>query len=219
MSPAVVDETVRTSLTRRRRSSGGRWHGVANGVPARQATPMSHESVADAFVAEAKEALIELFGNDPKSNSDYSRIINARTVDRLAGLIDPSKVIAGGKSNRDAHYLDPTLLYPITWDDKIMEDEIFGPILPILTYKSFDEAMMRVTKHRDVRSPASSSAATQKTIDRFIGQLSFGGGGVNLVNVRIYSSRQCRLAAPGPPASATTMGNTASTRLRTPSQC
>src|SRR5258707_7664149 len=99
---------------RRRRSSGAPWPGAASGAP-RRATPMSM-SVADAFAAEAKKALIELFGNDPKSNSDYSRIINARTVDRLASLIDPAKVIAGGKSDRDAHYLDPTLLYPITWE-------------------------------------------------------------------------------------------------------
>src|SRR6202048_1191944 len=142
-------------------------------------------SVADAFVAEAKKALIELFGNDPKSNSDYSRIINARTVDRLAGLIDPSKVIAGGKSDRDARYLDPTLLYPITWDDKIMEDEIFGPILPILTYKSFGEAMARMAKPGRPLAGFIFSR-DQKAIDRFIGELSFGGGGVNLVNVHLF---------------------------------
>jgi len=106
-------------------------------------------------------------------------------VDRLAGLIDPAKVIAGGKSDRKAHYLDPTLLYPITWDDKIMEDEIFGPILPILTYKSFDEAMVRMAKPGRL-SPGSSSAATRKTIERFLGELSFGGGGVNLVNVHLF---------------------------------
>jgi aldehyde dehydrogenase (NAD+) len=152
--------------------------------PRRRGRDRQHP-VADAFVAEAKKALIELFGNDPKSNSDYSRIINARTVDRLAGLIDPSKVIAGGKSDRDAHYLDPTLLYPITWDDKIMEDEIFGPILPILTYKSFDEAMMRMAK---TGRPLAGFifSRDQRTIDRFIGQLSFGGGGVNLVNVHLF---------------------------------
>src|SRR3984893_223173 len=123
--------------------------------------------------------------NDPKSNSDYSRIINARTVDRLASLIDPTKVIAGGKSDRDAHYLDPTLLYPVTWDDKIMEDEVFGPILPILTYKSFDEAMTRMAK---TGRPLAGFifSRDQKTIDRFIGQLSFGGGGVNVVNVHLF---------------------------------
>src|ERR1700686_2076283 len=143
------------------------------------------ESVADAFVAEAKKALLELFGDDPKPNTDYSRIINARTVDRLAALIDPAKVVAGGKSDRDAHYLDPTLLYPITWNDKIMDDEIFGPILPILTYKSFDEAMARMAK---TGRPLAGFifSRDQKTIDRFIGELSFGGGGVNLVNVHLF---------------------------------
>src|SRR5271155_3136786 len=103
-----------------------------------------HESVAAEFVSESKKALIDLFGDDPKSNSDYSRIINAHAVDRLAALIDPAKVIAGGKSDRDAHYLDPTLLYPVTWDDKVMKDEVFGPILPILTYKTFDEALGQI---------------------------------------------------------------------------
>src|ERR1700756_3374454 len=96
-----------------------------------------HESVAEAFVAAGKKALVDLFGNDPKSNTHYSRIINAKAVNRLASLIDPSKVIAGGKSDPEAPYLDPTLLYPVTWKDKVIEDEVFGPILPILTYKSF----------------------------------------------------------------------------------
>src|SRR6266404_2961134 len=108
--------------------------------------------------------------------SDYSHIINARTVDRLALLIDPAKVIAGGKSDRDAHYLDPTLLYPVTWDDKIMEDEVFGPILPILTYKSFDEAMARMAK---TGRPLAGFifSRDQKTIDLFVETMPFGGTG------------------------------------------
>src|SRR6202023_1997707 len=135
MNPAVVDATANIPDAAKKivwgaMAWGGQWC-TSPGYAYVQ------ESVADAFVAEAKKALLELFGDDPKSNTDYSRIINARTVDRLGALIDPAKVIAGGKSDRDAHYLDPTLLYPVTWDDKIMEDEVFGPILPILTYKSF----------------------------------------------------------------------------------
>jgi aldehyde dehydrogenase (NAD+) len=144
-----------------------------------------HESVAEPFVKEAKKALLELFGDDPKSNSDYSRIINGKAVSRLASLIDPNKVVAGGKSDPEAHYLDPTLVYPVTWDDKIMEDEVFGPILPILTYKSFDEAMSRIAaKPRGLAGFIFSR--NQRAIDRFIGQLSFGGGGVNLVNVHLF---------------------------------
>ena len=72
-------------------------------------------------------------------------------MERLASLIDLSKVIAGGNSDPQSHYLDPTLLYPITWEDKIMEDEIFGPILPILTLKFFDEAMWPLLRKIRVR--------------------------------------------------------------------
>src|SRR5712675_547076 len=94
-------------------------------------------------------------------------------------------VVAGGKSDPEAPYLDPTLLYPVTWKDKVMEDEIFGPILPILTYKSFDDAMARMaTTPRALAGFIFSRE--QKTIDRFIGQLSYGGGGVNLVNVHLF---------------------------------
>jgi aldehyde dehydrogenase (NAD+) len=144
-----------------------------------------HESIAEEFVAEAKAALIRLFGDDPKSNSDYSRVINAREVSRLAGLIDPKKVIIGGRSDPAACYLDPTIVYPVTWDDPIMKDEVFGPILPVLTYRTLDEALGRIAA---TPSPLAAFifSREQKTIDRFIGELSFGGGAVNQVNIHLY---------------------------------
>jgi len=73
-------------------------------------------------VAEAKAALIALYGKEPKSNPDYSRIISPREVSRLAALIDPAKMVIGGKSDPDDRYLDPTIVYPVSWDDPIMED-------------------------------------------------------------------------------------------------
>jgi aldehyde dehydrogenase (NAD+) len=85
-----------------------------------------HESVAEAFVTEAKTALTVLYGDNPKRNPDFSRIISAREVTRLAGLIDPAKVVAGGHADPAARYLDPTIVYPVSWDDPIMSDEIFG---------------------------------------------------------------------------------------------
>jgi aldehyde dehydrogenase (NAD+) len=103
----------------------------------------------------------------------------------LASLIDPTKVIAGGKSDPEAHYLDPTLLYPITWDDKMMEDEIFGPILPILTYKTLDEAFGRIAA-TPLPLAAFIFSREQKSIDRFIKELSFGGGAVNQVNIHLF---------------------------------
>jgi aldehyde dehydrogenase (NAD+) len=183
MNPAVVDQTANIPDAAKKivwgaMAWGGQWC-TSPGYA------YVHESVAEAFAAEARKALLELFGDDPKSNSDYSRVINAQAVKRLASLIDPARVIAGGKSDPDAHYLDPTLLYPITWDDKIMEDEIFGPILPILTFRSFDEAMARMAKTPHALAGFIFSR-DQNTIDRFIGELSFGGGGVNLVNVHLF---------------------------------
>jgi len=183
MNPAVVDATANVpdaakKIVWGKMAWGGQWC-TSPGYA------YVHESVAEAFVAEAKKALVELFGKDPKSNSDYSRIINGRAVERLASLIDPAKVIAGGKSDLDAHYLDPTLLYPVTWEDKSMKDEIFGPILPILTYKSLDEALKRIAA---TPRPLAGYifSRDQMTIDRFISQLSFGGGGVNVVNVYLF---------------------------------
>jgi aldehyde dehydrogenase (NAD+) len=183
MNPAVVDATANVpdaakKIVWGKMAWGGQWC-TSPGYA------YVHESVAEAFVAEAKKALVELFGKDPKSNSDYSRIINGRAVERLASLIDSAKVIAGGKADPDAHYLDPTLLYPVTWEDKSMKDEIFGPILPILTYKSLDEALNRIAA---TPRPLAGYifSRDQKTIDRFIGQLSFGGGGVNVVNVYLF---------------------------------
>jgi aldehyde dehydrogenase (NAD+) len=183
MNPAVVDATANIPDAAKKivwgaMAWGGQWC-TSPGYA------YVHESIAEEFVADAKKALRELFGEDPKSNSDYSRIINEHAVERLASLIDPAKVIAGGKADPKAHYLDPTLLYPVTWEDKIMEDEIFGPILPILTYKTFEEAITRMAATPHALAGFIFSR-DQKTIDRFIGELSFGGGGVNLVNVHLF---------------------------------
>jgi len=144
-----------------------------------------HESVADEFVAEAKKALVELYGDDPKNNSDYSRVIDAKAVARMVGMIDPAKVVAGGKSDPDARYLDPTILYPVSWDDKVMAEEVFGPILPVLSYKSLDEAMKRMAA-TPLPLAGFVFSRDQKTIDRFIGELSFGGGAVNQVNIHLF---------------------------------
>jgi aldehyde dehydrogenase (NAD+) len=144
-----------------------------------------HESVADAFVAEVKKAVVELYGTEPKNNPDYSRVISAREVSRLAGLIDPTKVVSGGQSDAEARYLDPTILYPVTWDDPIMEEEVFGPVLPVLTYKTLDEALSRIAGTPNPLA-AFVFSRDQKVIDRFIGELSYGGGAVNQVNINVF---------------------------------
>ena len=182
-NPALVDETANIADAARKivwgaMAWGGQWC-TSPGYA------YVHESVSDAFVAEAKKAVVDLYGADPRTNPDYSRVISAREVSRLAGLIDPAKVVAGGRSDPDARYLDPTIVYPVAWDDPIMEDEVFGPILPILTYGTLDEALARIaaTPHP---LAAFVFSRDQKTISRFIGQLSYGGGAVNQVNIHLF---------------------------------
>src|ERR1700733_13999741 len=144
------------------------------------------ESIAEEFVAECKKAMVELYGTDPKSRpDDYSRIISPKATERLAGLIDPKKVVIGGTSDPEARYIDPTVIYPVTWDDPIMEDEIFGPLLPILTYKDMDAAIREVKKRPKPLSGFLFSR-DQKAIDHFLASLSFGGGAINQVNVHLF---------------------------------
>ena len=144
-----------------------------------------HESVVDAFVEACKKAVVELYGTDPKNNSDYSRIISPKAVQRLTGLIDPRKVVVGGESDPEARYIDPTILYPVTWNDPIMEDEIFGPLLPILVYRDFATAIREVKKHPKPLAGFLFSR-DQNTIDRFLTSLSFGGGAINQVNIHLF---------------------------------
>src|ERR1700730_4713088 len=182
-NPALVDETANIPDAAKKIVWGAMaWAGQWCTSPG---YVYVHESVAEAFVAEAKAALIALYGEDPKANPDYSRIISAREVARLAGLIDPSKVVIGGQSDPAARYLDPTIIYPVSWDDRIMEDEIFGPILPILTYRTLDEAFGRISvAPRPLAAFVFSHS--QSAIDRFTGELSFGGGAVNQVNIHLF---------------------------------
>jgi aldehyde dehydrogenase (NAD+) len=182
-NPAIVDETANIPDAAKKivwgaMAWGGQWC-TSPGYA------VVHESVAEEFVAECKKAVVELYGTAPKSNPDYSRVISPAAVERLASLIDPKKVVYGGKSDAPARYLDPTILYPISWSDKIMEDEVFGPLLPILTYSDLGTLL---TKIKSLPKPLAGYvfSRNQKAIDRVLQSLSFGGGAVNQTNVFLF---------------------------------
>jgi len=182
-NPALVDETANIPDAAKKivwgaMAWGGQWC-TSPGYA------VVHESVAEEFVAECKKAVVELYGTDPKSNSDYSRIISAAAVERLASVIDPKKVVYGGKFDAPVRYLDPTILYPVTWSDKIMEDEIFGPLLPILTYADLGTLLAKI---KSLPKPLAGYvfSRNQRAIDRVLQSLSFGGGAVNQTNVFLF---------------------------------
>ena len=167
INPALVDETANLPDAAKKivwgaMAWGGQWC-TSPGYA------YVHESVAEEFVSQSAEALVSLYGRDPRNNPDYSRIISEHDVLRLAALIDPGKVIAGGRSEPEVRYLDPTILYPVSWDDKIMEDEIFGPILPVITYRTFDEALGKMAS-RPRPLAAYVFSRDQSRIGRFTGE-------------------------------------------------
>jgi aldehyde dehydrogenase (NAD+) len=182
-NPAIVDETANIPDAAKKivwgaMAWGGQWC-TSPGYA------VVHESVAEEFVAECKKAVVALYGADPKSNPDYSRVISPAAVERLASLIDTKKVVYGGKFDAPARYLDPTILYPISWTDKIMDDEIFGPLLPILTYSDLGTLLAKI---KSLPKPLAGYvfSRNQQAIDRVLQSLSFGGGAVNQTNVSLF---------------------------------
>ena len=182
-NPAIVDKTANLPDAAKKivwgaMAWGGQWC-TSPGYA------VVHQTIAEQFVAECKKAVVELYGADPKSNSDYSRVVSPAAVARLASLIDPKKVVYGGKSDAPARYLDPTILYPISWSDKIMEDEIFGPLLPILTYSDLGELLAKI---KSLPKPLAGYvfSRNQQAINQVLQSLSFGGGAVNQTNVFLF---------------------------------
>jgi aldehyde dehydrogenase (NAD+) len=126
-----------------------------------------------------------MYGTDPRKSPDYSKIISVKELQRLVSLIDKDKVIIGGESDEADRYLAPTVIYPVQWTDKIMEDEVFGPILPILTYSDLPTVVKQI---KSMPKPLSGYIFSKNddTINYLLNSISFGGGAVNEVNITLY---------------------------------
>ena len=183
LNPAIVDETADIANAARKLVWGATaWGGQWCTSPG---YAYVHQSIAEEFVNEAKEALSNMYGPDPKTHPDFSKIISSQGVKRLASLLPKEGVIAGGDYDEAQRYFAPTLIYPVKWTDEIMENEIFGPILPILTYSDFKDAIRQVKK---VPKPLAGYifSSNEENINYFLNSLSFGGGAVNETNIHLY---------------------------------
>ena len=133
---------------------------------------------------EIKDQLLELMKErleykPYEDGSDhYVSIINQRNFDRLLGLIDKEKIYFGGKQNETTRYIEPTILTNVFWEDAVMQDEIFGPILPVLTYSDFDQALEKLL-HFEKPLAAYLFSNTKSQKDKFLSKFSFGGGCIN----------------------------------------
>lgn len=135
-----------------------------------------HESIKDKFLNLLKSE-IEASHFDTK-NGNYVQIVNKRNVERLVDLIDPKKVYLGGNYDAGNRMIEPTILDDISFEDSIMEEEIFGPILPIIYYDDLDEAIAKV---KEMPKPLSCYVFTKSKTskNKILSEISFGGGCVN----------------------------------------
>ena len=136
------------------------------------------QSVKEPLLALIQKEIARQYGPDPLANPDYGKIINRKHFDRLCGLIDPAKVVCGGQTQPDALRIAPTLLDPVQPGDAVMQEEIFGPLLPVLTYKSLDEAAQFI-QSREKPLALYLFTRNRKAERLFAEYVSFGGGCVN----------------------------------------
>jgi aldehyde dehydrogenase (NAD+) len=108
----------------------------------------------------------------------YVSIINKRNYDRILRLIDNDKIVYGGKHNDETLYIEPTILDNVSWEDAVMQEEIFGPVLPIISYNNYDEILQKII---DGEKPLAAYLFTknQEEKDKFLNYVSFGGGCIN----------------------------------------
>lgn len=136
-SPCIVDGTAKLKLAAKR-IVFGKYLNCGQTCVAPDYL-LCQRSVKDELVKEICEQIRIQYGGNPLNNPDLGRIVNERHFERLCRLIDQNKTVLGGTVNREALKIAPTVMDGITWEDAVMQEEIFGPILPILTFETYDE--------------------------------------------------------------------------------
>ncbi len=139
-----------------------------------------HIDVKDAFIDEMLAVLQKFYGKDPQKSDDYGRMIHARHFDRLTEMLEKeaNQILIGGQTDREDLYIAPTLLMDINWDSPSMDEEIFGPILPIIEYEDLGKIIHRI---RQNPKPLSAYFFTEneRAASYFTAVLPFGGGCIN----------------------------------------
>ncbi|MCU4247545.1 aldehyde dehydrogenase [Staphylococcus aureus] len=177
-SPVIVDETANIKVASER-ICFGKFTNAGQTCVAPDYI-LVHGSVKDDLITALSKTLREFYGQNIQQSPDYGRIVNLKHYHRLTSLLNSAQmnIVFGGHSDEDERYIEPTLLDHVTSDSAIMQEEIFGPILPILTYQSLDEAIAFIHQRPKPLSLYLFSEDENAT-QRVINELSFGGGAIN----------------------------------------
>lgn len=175
-SPCIVDQSANIRLAARR-IVFGKYLNCGQTCVAPDYI-YCHRSVKDALVKEIKQQIQIQYGREPLHNPDYGKIINEKHFDRILGLIEERKTVHGGNSDRKALRIEPTVLDNVTFSDPVMQEEIFGPVMPILVFDSLEEVIEKINAmpHPLALYFFTSDKAAAKEVTSRCG---FGGGCIN----------------------------------------
>jgi aldehyde dehydrogenase (NAD+) len=148
---------------------------------------LCHKDIKDEFVKEVKIQIEKQYGKNPLENSDYGKIINQKHFERVSSLINAEKIVHGGKTNPQTQQIEPTVLDNVTWDDAVMQEEIFGPIMPILTYENLDQVIADLQKKQKPLALYFFSQ-NKNNIKAVTEKVSYGGGCINDTIIHLATS-------------------------------
>lgn len=149
---------------------------------------LCHSSVKEEFIKELKLQTEKQYSSNPLENPDYGKIINEKHFERVCNLMDKNKIVYGGKTNAKTLQIEPTILDNVNFDDPIMNEEIFGPLLPILTFDDIDNVINCINS-KPCPLALYVFANDKKVARKVITRCSFGGGCVNDTIMHITSSQ------------------------------
>jgi aldehyde dehydrogenase (NAD+) len=143
-SPCIVDESADLNMAAQRIVFGKFFNAGQTCVAPDYV--LVHDHVHDALVNRMSSAIREFYGDDPKQSPDFARIVNERHHARLTRLLDDADVVTGGETDVSDRYIAPTIIKNVKEDDAVMQEEIFGPILPVISVPSVDSAIAFVNR-------------------------------------------------------------------------
>ncbi len=175
-SPCIVDDTAKLKLAAKR-IVFGKFLNCGQTCVAPDYI-LCQRSVKDALVQEIVAQIKAQYGENPLANPDYGKIVNEKHFNRIRGLIAPEKIVWGGKADRARLKIEPTVLDNVTWEDAVMQEEIFGPVLPVLTFDDFDEVFVLLA---DKQKPLALYLFSEdkRHIRAVTERCSYGGGCIN----------------------------------------
>lgn len=184
-SPCIVDSSAKVKLAAKR-IVFGKYLNCGQTCVAPDYI-LCHKDIKDEFVKEVIEQVKIQFSEFPLENSDYGKIINEKHFDRISGLIDNKKVVIGGEKDKETLKISPTVMDNVTWDDAVMQEEIFGPIMPILTFEDLDEVISMLNSQPKPLALYFFSQ-NKKNIAKVTERCSYGGGCINDTIIHLATS-------------------------------